>query len=156
VRGSKKSGEEAGFEEHGFPAETEELLANVHDGKVEDIKDEPCGRGKPDRAAFGNSEQGESGDDQPGQRDDIEETVGVAPVEEARGFAPGGAPEKVRDGEQAVFAEKGLELPDDGEKGDEVNGGHAALDEKAGESEVAEVVVERDHTSVQTGWMKAV
>ena len=38
VRRSKESGEESRFEEHGFPAETEEVLANIHDGKVEDVE----------------------------------------------------------------------------------------------------------------------
>ena len=53
-----------------------------------------------------------------------------------------------------MFAEEGFELADYGEEGDEVDGGHAALDEEAGEDEVAEVVVERAHRCVQSCWMR--
>jgi len=66
-------------------------------------------------------------------------------MEEAGGFPPGGAAEKFGNGKQASFAEKGFELTNDGEEGNEVDGGHAALDEEAGDDEVAEVVVKRGH-----------
>ena len=51
------------------------------------------------------------------------------------------------DGKKAAFAEERFELADDGEEGDEVDGGHAALEKQASEDEVAEVVVDRGHSS---------
>ena len=46
VRRAEEGGEEAGFEEHGLPAEAEEALADVHDGEIEDVEDEPGGDGE--------------------------------------------------------------------------------------------------------------
>ena len=66
-------------------------------------------------------------------------------MKEAGSFAPGVAAEEFGYWKKAVFAQKRLELANDGEEGDEVDGGHSALDEEAGEDEVAEVVVERGH-----------
>jgi len=55
--------------------------------------------------------------------------------------------EEFGNGQKATFSEQRLELADDREESDEVNGSHATLDEGAGEDEVAEVVVERGHNS---------
>src|SRR3954463_6029719 len=41
VRRAEEDGEESGFEEHGFPAEAEEVLADVDDGEIEHVKDYP-------------------------------------------------------------------------------------------------------------------
>ena len=146
VRGAEEGGEESCFEEHGFPAEAEEFLANVHDGEIEDVEDEPCGNGESNRAALGETEESEDGEDEAGPGDDVDEAVGEVQVEEARSFAPGGVAEEDRDWKQAAFAEERFELADYGEEGDKVDGGHSALDEYTGEVEVAEVVVERGHS----------
>ena len=60
---------------------------------------------------------------------------------------PAAAPEIEGNGQESLLAEEGLELASDRDEGDEVNCRHSALNEDAGEGEVAEVVVKREHGS---------
>jgi len=141
VRGAEEGGEKAGFEEHGFPSEAEEFLAYIDDGEIEDVEEEPGGDGEPDGTEVGESDEGKDGEHKAGPGDEVEKAVRVAPMEDAGGFALGGVAEIVRNGKEAGFTEERFELAYDGEEGYQVDRGHAALDEQAGEPEVAEIEV---------------
>ncbi len=62
--------------------------------------------------------------------------------------------EKFPHREQAAFTKERLELANYSQKGDEVDRSHAALDDEPGEYEVAKVVVQRQHRSFKSDWMR--
>ena len=155
VCGTEKGSEEARFKKHGFPAESEEALANIHDGEIEDVEQEPRGNREPDWPGFGESAERADGKNESDPRDDVEKAIGIFPAENAGRFAEGDAREICRNGEQAVLSEEGLELAQDGEEGDDVDCCHASLQEEAGDPEVAEIVVDREHAPLQAAWMRS-